>query len=360
MRPLGWTRTASARTRRRYAVAVAALLYAVASRAEPSATDIVSARRLFSEATELRRTGQWSDAAAKLREAIAIKETPGLRFHLAHCEEQMGHLLEARDDYDRADTLMRNGAAAPDVAALLEPARVALRERIPTLVVRAPADARAVGLTIDGEMIATEQFGTPIQLDPGEHTIIVTAASRDPFRLELTLAEGEDRVVQAELAEHAARSPVPAPAQALVTPRHVAPQSAEKHGFGAREAILVAEGVVAAAGIGLGVAFLVQANSESDRITTLQSRLPQDPSHPNSACASPMSGDRTSLCGELSQSAIDWNDDRIFAITGFVIAGVGAASLVTTWLAWPSARAKDSAHVQIIPLVGGAVARGTF
>ncbi len=266
----------------------------------------------------------------------------------------MGRLLEARDDYDRADTLMRDGAAAPDVAALLEPARVALRERIPTLVVRAPADAHAVGLTINGEMIATEQLGTPIQLDPGNHTIIVTAASRDPFRLELTLAEGEDRVVRAELTERGGRTPAAAPAQALVTPRHGAPQSAEKHGFGAREAILVGEGAVAAAGIGLGVAFLVQANSESDRIAGLQSHLDG-----TSTCVSPPR-DLASRCGELSQAAIDRNDDRVFAITGFVIAGVGAASLVTTWLAWPIAREKDSAHVQIIPLIGGAVARGTF
>jgi hypothetical protein len=341
-------------------VAVAVLFYAVAAHAEPTAADIASARRLFSEATELRRAGEWSDAAAKLRAAIAIKETPGLRFHLAHCEEQMGHLLEARDDYDRADALMRNGAAAADVAALLEPARVALRERIPTLVVNAPPDARAVGLTIDGEMIATEQLGAPIQLDPGDHTIIVTAASRDPFRLELTLTEGEDRVVQAELTEHRRPAAAPGPAQALVTPRHVAPQSAEKHGFGAREAILVGEGVVAAAGIGLGVTFLVQANSESDHIAALQSQLDDPKKGTNGICVNPSSQDLAKRCGELSQAAIDRNDDRVFAITGFVIAGVGAAALVTTWLAWPSAREKDSAHVQIIPLVGGAVARGTF
>ncbi len=86
MRPPGWTRAESARARRRCSFALAALFYAVGAHAEPSAADIASARRLFSEATELRRAGQWSDAAAKLREAIAIKETPGLRFHLAHCE----------------------------------------------------------------------------------------------------------------------------------------------------------------------------------------------------------------------------------------------------------------------------------
>jgi hypothetical protein len=355
MRPPGWTRAASARARRGCTVALAAFLYGVAAHADPSAADIASARRLFSEATELRRAGQWSDAAAKLRAAIAIKETPGLRFHLAHCEEQMGHLLEARDDYDRADALIRDGVSAPDVATLLEPARVALRERIPTLVVRAPEDARAVGLTIDGEMIATEELGSPIQLDPGDHTIIVTAASRDPFRLELTLAEGEDRVVQAELALRRMAKTVPAPVLTPVAQRQEAPQSAEKHGFGAREAILLGEAAVTAAGIGLGVAFLVQANSESDRIATLQSQLPKD----IGSCRTPTLGN-ASACGELSQASIDRNDDRVFAITGFVVAGVGAASLVTTWLAWPSAREKDSAHVQIIPLIGGAVARGTF
>jgi hypothetical protein len=345
MRPPGWTRATVARPSRCRFVALAALFYAVVAHADPSAADIASARRLFSEASALRQAGQWSEAAAKLREAIAIKETPGLRFHLAHCEEQVGHLLEARDDYDRADALIRGGAAAPDVLTMLEPARVALRERIPTLVVRAPADARAVGLTIDGEMIATEELGSPIPLDPGDHTIIVSAASRVPFRLELTLMEGEDRV---------AKMPPAVQGRAVAAPRHGEAQSAEKRGFGLRESILVAEGVVTAAGAGLGVAFLFQVSSRSDRIASLTESLPA-----SSSCAMPT--ERTAgACGELRQAVIDRNDDRVFAITGLVVAGVGAASLVTTWLAWPSPHAKEAARVQMIPVIGGAVVRGAF
>lgn len=354
MRPPGWTRVATARRGRGGRLVLAALFCAVTAHAEPSAADIAAARRLFSEATELRKSAQWSEAAVKLRQAIAIKETPGLRFHLAHCEEQMGHLLEARDDYDRADALVQGGFAAPDVVALLEPARVALRERIPTLVVHAPVDAHAVGLTIDGEMIASEQLGSPIQLDPGDHTIIVTAASREPFRLELTLKEGEDRVVQAELAPHEVQSPPKAPPRAAEQPRRQSPQSAEKRGFGAREAILVGEGVVTAAGLGLGVAYLLQMNSESDHIARLQSSITT-----NQTCSTP-GMEFVAQCGELRQAVIDRGDDRVFAITGFVIAGVGAASLVTTWLAWPSPRAKNAAHVQMIPTMRGAVVRGAF
>ncbi|HEX4335377.1 MAG TPA: hypothetical protein VH062_05655 [Polyangiaceae bacterium] len=355
MRPQGWTRAHAARPGRIRFVALAAFFHAVVAHADPSAADIASARRLFSEASALRQSGQWSEAAAKLREAIAIKETPGLRFHLAHCEEQVGHLLEARDDYDRSDALIRGGAAAPDVASMLEPARVALRERIPTLVVRAPADARAVGLTIDGEMIATEQLGSPVQLDPGDHTIIVSAASRVPFRLELSLKEGEDRVVEAQLAPSATSAPAPTPRAGVAAPRQDTAQSAEKRGFGLRESILVAEGVVTLAGAGLGVAFLLQTNSKSDEISSLNASIQRGVN-----CTNPPTMDTAVACGKLRQAVIDRNDDRVFAITGLVVAGVGAASLVTTWLVWPSPHAKDVAHVRIIPTIGGAVVRGTF
>jgi hypothetical protein len=355
MRPPGWTRALANPRRRILLVAGAIFISALEARAQPSASEITSARRLFSEAAALREAGQWSEAAAKLREAIAIKETPGLRFHLAHCEEQMGRLLDARDDYDRADELIRRGTAAPDVAAMLEPARVALRERIPTLVVKAPADARAVGLTIDGEMIATEDLGSPIQLDPGVHTIIVSAAARDPFRLELSLKEGEDRVVDAQLAEHgAAPGPAKAPSRRPSKAPREAAQSTEKQGFGLRESILVGEGVVTAAGLGLGVAFLLQGSSKSDRIKALQGEIPSE-----QRCNAP-SPEYASPCGELRQAVIDRHDDDVFAVTGWIIAGVGAASLVTTWLVWPSPHAAQNARLQFIPTIGGGVVRGAF
>jgi hypothetical protein len=358
MRPAAWTRATAAPRWIGLLTSAAALCFALGVRADPSAADIASARRLFSEATALREAGQWSEAAAKLREAIAIKETPGLRFHLAHCEEQEGHLLEARDDYDRADALIRQGAAASDVAARLAPARVALRERIPTLVVHAPPDARAVGLEIDGEMIATEQLGSPIQLDPGVHNIMVSAAARDPFRLELTLKEGEDRVVEAQLAERppapSKGAPVPPPVPPAAAPKE-ALQSTEKRGFGLREGILIGEGVVTAAGLGLGVTFLIEANEQSELIARLNASLEGDAS----ACDKP----RPQLvpqCSALKQAAIDKHDDQVFALAGMIVAGVGAASLVTTWLLWPTERANQSAHIQIIPAIGGAVVRGAF
>ena len=103
----------------------------------------------------LQALGQKIHAAEeKLREALAIKETPGLRYHVAYCQEQQGKLVEALVDYDRADELIQHGAAAADVAELIGPARDSLRERVPTLTVSVPKDVTGASLEVDGQRVA--------------------------------------------------------------------------------------------------------------------------------------------------------------------------------------------------------------
>jgi len=87
-----------------------ALLTALALRtsmtsADPLPTEIALARRLFADAKTAEDAKDWPTAASHLRDAISIKETSGLRFHLAYCEEQQGLLVESLVDYDRADDL---------------------------------------------------------------------------------------------------------------------------------------------------------------------------------------------------------------------------------------------------------------
>src|SRR5262245_45898151 len=95
----------------RWAVVAGALtvLCPVTALAEPTATELAVARRLFAEAVDLEHDERWELAASKLRDALAIKDTPGLRFHLAHCEEKRGHLVEAMLNYDRASELIAAG-----------------------------------------------------------------------------------------------------------------------------------------------------------------------------------------------------------------------------------------------------------
>src|SRR6185369_2211076 len=131
-------------------VACAALLLPRVARSEPSSVEISEAKHAFESALAAEAEQRWADAALQLREAIAVKDTPGLRFHLAHCEIELGHLLAASLEYDRALELLQAGAKGPDVQKLLAPARAALLERLPRLSLEIPADAQAVRVAIDG------------------------------------------------------------------------------------------------------------------------------------------------------------------------------------------------------------------
>ena len=210
-------------------VAIAAVLGCVAlarpARAgEPAAkgarvatpAEIAVARRLFHEAAKLEKDKQWADAAKKLAQAVGIKETPGLRFHLAFCEENMGKLVQALVDYDRAAEMISDGVKAPDVAARLDPARAALKKRVPMLTVTLPADVPGATLEVDGHAMAPAVVGQPMPLDPGQHKLEADADGYTPFQATVTLAEGDRKTTDVKLEKAA---PTPAAPAATSRPR---------------------------------------------------------------------------------------------------------------------------------------------
>src|SRR5437899_3305292 len=85
-------------------VALATALGAPSAKAtpEPTPTELGVARRLFDEGRTAEDAGRWREAADRFRRATAIKDTPGMRFHLARCEEEQGAFVEALVEYDRA------------------------------------------------------------------------------------------------------------------------------------------------------------------------------------------------------------------------------------------------------------------
>jgi tetratricopeptide (TPR) repeat protein len=74
---------------------------------EPSAAEIQVARRLFRQATEDEAAGRWQEALGKLREIENIKVTPGVLFHIAVCQQNLGRYVEALNDLGRAEELAR-------------------------------------------------------------------------------------------------------------------------------------------------------------------------------------------------------------------------------------------------------------
>jgi hypothetical protein len=340
-------------------IATVSLFLARAAHAEPSAAEISSAKRAFESALDAESDQRWADAASNLREAIAVKDTPGLRFHLAHCETELGHLVKAAVEYDRALELLRAGAKAPDVQKLLAPARAELLERIPRLTLTIPADVQVAQIAIDKQPYPASELALGVPLDPGPHDLLVQAAGRRPFQRALSLKEG-DRIVLSVVLPVAAppppagpseTSPAPEPAPARVSPTSSSVTEPPKHRSSAKLYVMIGESVLTAAGLGVGIGYAVARGSATERINAAQARIDAAaPDNPDGACRMP-EGELVGACSDFTAALDDHDRAARLSQIGFVTAGIGAAALLTTWLIYPSSPAHASG-ISLSPLAG--------
>jgi tetratricopeptide (TPR) repeat protein len=328
------------------AVAAAAgwlLVAGVVHADEPATADVTSAKRLFNEATALESRGQWSEAADKLREAIGIKETPGLRYHLAYAEEHMGQLVEALSDYERAATLLEAGAQAPDVAKLVGPARDRLRERTPTLLLRLPPNVAQAKLTVDDRPMAMTSSQQVIPLNPGAHRLLLAAPGHEPLTLDVRMNEGERHTLDAELTPRrsaapdtaapsvAAAAPSAAPSESPAAEPETAERPAQESGETLRTVVLASEAGIAVAALGVGIGYMLRKNTDEDRVANAQRDIGQS----STACNTPTPAP---ACRELAEAIDDSNRSRRVSNVAFVTAGVAAAAAVVTFIVWPAQR----------------------
>ncbi len=160
------------------------------AQAEPADRD--AARRLFAEAERDEREGRWADARAKLLDVAAWKETFGVRYHLAHCEERLGMTASAVASYRRAAALAEGlpPRERDDGRTRAEAAVARLLPRVPRLVLRAPDGATVF---IDGRAVTPDGVeGVPV--DPGEHGVRAERGA-DEVVTRVRVLEGERREV---------------------------------------------------------------------------------------------------------------------------------------------------------------------
>jgi len=295
-------------------------------RAEPGPAELGEARSLFADATALEAQGDYAAAAGKLKRALSIKETPGLRYHLAHCEEQLGALVAAGNDYDRAAELIRAGASAPDVEPLLPLAADRLASRVARLEIVVPAGAHA-SAELDGVALPPSAFGGPVKVDPGAHRLLVRSPGQADFRADLSFASGERRTIKVFV--EAAPPPQGSPPAPVAPPPS---QQADQGALGGREVVLLSEAALTLTGLGLGIGFLVARNNAAGRVEHAQSGV--DAASPGtSGCGTQPA---PAACTDLEQALDDHSRASTLATAGFVGAGVAASALAVTWALWPS------------------------
>jgi hypothetical protein len=309
--------------------------------ADPLPTEIALARRLFAEARASEDAKDWSTAANKLREAIAIKETAGLRFHLAYCEEQQGKLVEALVDYERSEDLP--GGTHDDFRAQLPAKRESLHRRIPTVNLMLPPEATDVTLTVDDHVLPTNFLGKPVPLNPGKHTLLIAAPGYQRFVTEVNLKEA-DAVVSNVLLTPQSTTPAEKAATPPVVPVRSADTSPRASGVStARTVVLIGEAAVLVGGLAVGIGATMAKSSKDTQIEHDQAFLK------TTGC---FGSANPAKCSELEQDTRDRAHWVSVSEIGFVAAGVGLLGFATTLLLWPSGRySTASSSARIVPVL---------
>jgi tetratricopeptide (TPR) repeat protein len=156
--------------------------------------DQLEADKLFQEGRALLEAGKRADACAKFD--LSFRKDPravGTMLNLGLCAEEAGQVATAVRYYgearDRAhdQALAEHQQAAERKIALLAP-------RVPHLAITLPANAPDAKVIVDAVVLSPDQL-RDVEVDPGERSIVVTAAGKLPFEKKLTVAEGAHETI---------------------------------------------------------------------------------------------------------------------------------------------------------------------
>jgi hypothetical protein len=237
------------------AVAMACPLCATARAAEPTAGDRETSRNLGLQGMRALDAHDYPAAELACGGAYALVKAPTVGTCWARALEGLGRLVEARDVFIEVTHIPQR----PDEPAVFTEARDAARteadglaKRIPTvtLAIAGPAETAPLAVAFDGVSIKSETARLARRVNPGSHTLSVSAPGFEAATAHITIAEGEDRRVDVSL-----RSSSGSPEASQVQP--VPTQRPSSEGPSLPVPAIVVGGVGVAAlviGVGAGVA----------------------------------------------------------------------------------------------------------
>lgn len=223
--------------RTRLACLACVLLLAPAARAQ--SRDRATAEALFRAGREAAEHGDFATACARFNESNRLDPAPGTVFNLGDCNEKIGKLASAWQRYQ--EVIQKLPPSDPRVT-VAQQHSAALEARVPHLTLRlGPGASSDASVSRDGVELGRASFGLPLPVDPGDHTVTVSAPGRAEKRYSVSLREGESRDLAVEPG-----APLPVAHVASPTSTTPARDRGTDDGSGMRTAGYVALGVGAA------------------------------------------------------------------------------------------------------------------
>lgn len=167
------------------AIALAGLMLSPRARAD----EPTRAETLFNEGRDALAAHQYDVACAKFRESDRLDAAVGTHLNLANCEEQRGHVAEARILFREALEQL----AIEDPRSAVAKARIqALDARVPRLTIRSqsplPVGTELAIATSSLDLGATQM---PLLLDPGTYQLRVSVPKHRVATYLIELREGQ-------------------------------------------------------------------------------------------------------------------------------------------------------------------------
>lgn len=174
---------------------LSATTFTAAARAEPTATDVESARLLLRQGNELRAANDLRAALARYQDAHALVGTPITGYEVGRTHVQLGELVEGHEALVAVAKIPPKAKESVNTATARAEAESLAREvsgRIPTLRVTVKNARGVVRVSLDGKTVSA---ATALRLNPGKH-IVAVEANGSSKSSEIIVSEKETREVE--------------------------------------------------------------------------------------------------------------------------------------------------------------------
>lgn len=218
-----------------------------------SASEQSLARDQFREGVRASREQQWPEAVEAFQRSLELAPRPMTMMNLAGALAQVGQLVEAAEAYRMFLSEAQSGAAAR-VRGEAQTQLDALEARIPHVRLQIHGRLDSDTVTLDEYQLSAAAVGSPLPVDPGEHTLTITRDGFDPRAVTFTAQEGVQSEVVLEAWPDLSASPHEGEGDPLAPP----PPQDGNHSIFDEPLFWILGGVilagVIAAGIGIGFA----------------------------------------------------------------------------------------------------------
>jgi hypothetical protein len=293
--------------------------------AQPAVSNEMQAEYLFRSGEKNFDSGHYVEACADFSESLRLGPKLGTLLNLALCHETVGKTATAWSEFHHgAAWAAQNGQKDRHDFAMQHV--FALETKLPRVLLQLPTD-RAIGsVEIDGEPLPDSRWYLPVFLDPGEHSVTLSAPGkqRTNVKFRVTASPTEQLVSVSPLRDELLESAPP--------PKPVPPADPDR----SRRIAGIAGVGVGGVGLALGLTFGLLAVEKRDEI--------------GARCA----GNR---CTE--EGARLYRDAQSSATIATVSTVIGvAAGAVGGWLLFTSRPPKPGrvapSHVGLVPRASGA------